>query len=111
MAYSNDADKKFSLMHILNHSFYRLRNILTVAVAGETGQGMGLNNAENMAMKVTVSGEYTYIGVAAPGTDQASALWQCKRIHESGGTTTITWSDGDTKFDNVATDLTALTYS
>jgi hypothetical protein len=53
----------------------------------------------------------TYIGLAFPGTAQASAFWQCKKILTSGTTTTITWADGDLNFDNVATDLTALSYS
>ena len=64
------------------------------------------------ATKITVSGSYTYIGIAAPGTAQATAKWQCKRIDESvSGTTIITWADGSANFDQVATDLTALTYS
>lgn len=66
---------------------------------------------ENFAMKITVSGSYTYIGKAELGTTQATAKWQCKRIDESvANSTVITWCDGDDKFDNVATDLTALTY-
>lgn len=64
------------------------------------------------AQKITVSGSITYIGKAAPGTAQATAAWQAKKIDESvAGTTVITWANGDALFDNVATDLTALTYS
>lgn len=64
------------------------------------------------ATKVTVDGDYTYIAVAATGTDQSAARWQVKKIDESVvGTTVITWADGNANFDNVATDLTALTYS
>lgn len=65
---------------------------------------------DNYSVKVTVSGAVTYIGKALVGTPQASALWQCKKIDETTGTV-ITWADGDDKFDNLATDLTALTYS
>jgi hypothetical protein len=63
-----------------------------------------------MAMKVTVSGTTTYIAIASPGTRQAKSSWQCKKIDESSGTV-ITWADGNNRFDNVATDLTALSYS
>ena len=63
------------------------------------------------ATKITVSGSYTYVGIAAPGTAQATAKWQCSRIDKSvSGTTIITWADGSANFDQVATDLTILTY-
>jgi hypothetical protein len=60
------------------------------------------------ATKVTTGGGYTYIGEASPGTAQATAAWRCQRIDASG---TTTWADGNAAFDNVATDLTALSYS
>lgn len=66
--------------------------------------------AECMATKVTVSGNYTYVAVSAPGTAQSSALWQVQKVDTTTGTV-ITWADGNANFDNVATDLTALTYS
>lgn len=66
--------------------------------------------ADQLATKVTVSGSVTYIGVAPPGTAQSTAGWQCKKVDETTGTV-ITWADGNTNFDNVATDLTSLTYS
>lgn len=63
-----------------------------------------------LALKTTVVGAVTYIGEAAPGTAQATAAWRCQKIDTTTGTV-ITWADGDSNFDNVATDLTALTYS
>lgn len=43
------------------------------------------------------------------GTGQVnSVIFHAK---ESGSYTIITWCDGNANFDNVATDLTALTYS
>ena len=64
------------------------------------------------AKKITVVSSVTYIASAKPGTAQASALWQVKKIDESvAGTTVITWANGDANFDNVATDLTTLSYS
>jgi hypothetical protein len=63
------------------------------------------------AKKITASGTTTYIASAPAGTAQASALWQVKKISVSGNDTLIQWADGNLNFDNVATDLTTLTYS
>lgn len=66
---------------------------------------------ENYATKITVSGNYTYIAKAELGTAQATDKWQVKRVDISvPGTTSITWANGDDKFNNVATDLTTLSY-
>ena len=62
------------------------------------------------AVKVTEVGAVTYLGKAKPGSSQASAVWQAKKIDGSSGTV-ITFADGNANFDNVATDLTALSYS
>ncbi len=76
------------------------------------GSGNIPTSKAEYAQKITVSGSITYIGKAAPGTAQATAAWQAKKIDESvAGTTVITWANGDALFNNVATDLTALTYS
>ena len=53
----------------------------------------------------------SYFAVAAVGTAQATASWQAYKMTTTGTSTTITWADGNANFDNVATDLTALTYS
>ena len=68
------------------------------------------NTNANYAQKITVSGSNTYVAIAALGTYQASATWQVKKINVTGGDTVITWADSDDNFDNVATDLTTLTY-
>lgn len=62
------------------------------------------------AMKITVAGTVTYIAKALPGTAQSSPVWQVQKVDETTGTV-ITWCDGNSLFDNIATDLTALTYS
>lgn len=62
------------------------------------------------AIKVTTSGTTTYVGRAAVGSAQSSAVWQAQKIDESSGTV-VTWADGNANFDNVATDLTSLSYS
>ena len=75
-----------------------------------TGQGFKYVADVENAMKVTTSGSITYIGIAKVGSSEASAVWQCKKIDTTTGVV-ITWADGDSRFDNVASDLTALTYS
>lgn len=69
-----------------------------------------LIDSQSMAVKVTYSGTTTYVAKANPGALQSSAVWQCMKIDESSGMV-ITWADGNANYDNVATDLTALSYS
>lgn len=71
---------------------------------------LALTPALGYAVKMTVVGAVTYIGKAAAGTAQASALWQCQKIDETSGMI-ITWADGNVLYDNIATDLTLLSYS
>lgn len=65
--------------------------------------------AGEFAVKVTTSGTTTYVAKAAIGSSQSSAVWQAKKIDESSGVV-ITWADSG-NYSQVATDLTALTYS
>lgn len=65
---------------------------------------------DDKAVKVTEVGSITYVAKAEPGSSEASAVWQVKKIDETTGTV-ITWADGDAEFNNIATDLTALSYS
>ena len=69
-----------------------------------------LNEWGQYAIKVTVDGDNTYVAYAPIGTAQASALWQAFKVAVSGETTTITWADGDALYNNIASDLTSLTY-
>lgn len=79
---------------------------------------LGVDGSDNLqrpiapclATKITESGSITYVAKAAPGTAQATAKWQCMKIDETTGMV-ITWADGNSNFDNAATDLTSLTYS
>jgi hypothetical protein len=77
-----------------------------------TGQPFKFIHEVEYATKVTIDGQITYVGIAAPGTLESEAKWQCKMIDSSvAGTTAVTWADGNANFDNIATDLTGLTYS
>lgn len=71
---------------------------------------LDVNVVSSTALKLTESGTSTYVAIAPMGSSQASAVWQAKKIDESSGLV-ITWADGNADFDNVATDLTALSYS
>lgn len=55
----------------------------------------------------------TYVGKAAIGSSVNSAVWQIKRVDESGTpiTTVITWADGNSSYDNVWSNRSSLTYS
>lgn len=63
---------------------------------------------DEYSRKITVDGTDTYIAHAVNGTLEADAKWRCQKIDSAG---TRTWADGNTDFDNIATDLTALSYS
>ncbi|MDV7397294.1 hypothetical protein RZS08_38190, partial [Arthrospira platensis SPKY1] len=64
----------------------------------------------NEALKLTESGNYTYVAKAPVGTLESASAWKVFRIDETTGLK-ITWADGNANYDNVATDLTTLTYS
>lgn len=61
------------------------------------------------AVRLIEDGNYTYIATASAGTPLSSPNWRCRRIDKTNGMY-IQWADGDTLFDNIATDLTALNY-
>ncbi|MDP3758770.1 MAG: hypothetical protein Q8Q86_03550, partial [Candidatus Daviesbacteria bacterium] len=62
------------------------------------------------ALRLTTVGSIDYVGEADTGTATSSALWRAKKVDSTSGII-ITWADGNANFDNVATDLTTLTYS
>lgn len=102
---------KKSEQNIANLSFDQEYQMSAVIPAGYDGKGLQRTTADALAMKITEDTPDTYIAIAAPGTQQSEAKWQVKKITVSGADTIFTWADGDAEFDNVATDLTALTYS
>lgn len=72
-------------------------------VVGESGF-----SEDEMNVKVQTSGNYTYVGEAPVGTAEATAKWRARRIDVDGN---VLWADGNSKFDNAASDLTSLTYA
>jgi len=108
---SNDQTKE-TVQALVNRSYDFTTDTLAVQVEEYDGSVNRKVTSGLTAKKITVSGLNTYVATAPIGTAQATAGWQAKKIIDDGaGTTTITWADGDAAFDNVATDLTSLTYS
>lgn len=104
------AQNKYPEQYMGNSSFDEDFGVNAVETLGYDGISLQRLNASNMAVKVTVSGTNTFLALAAPGTAQATAKWQCRKIDTSSGVV-ITWADGDSSFDNSSSDLTALSYS
>lgn len=90
-------------------------NVIEMAEHGRaggvsTGQPFKFTDSVNYAMKMTEVGTDLYIAYAVPGTAQSDAKWKVMKLDSSSGFV-IEWADGNTNFDNVATDLTLLNYS
>lgn len=64
---------------------------------------------------VAVDGDVTttYEAFADPGAAESSAQWLARRTtaDSAAGSEVVEFADGNGKFDNVATDLTALSYT
>lgn len=106
----NTKATEYSEQNILNRAYDRDLGVLLFMVMGYNGVTAQAATPDAMATKITVSGTTTYIGIAAPGTAQATAKWQCKKISVSGSDTLIQWADS-ANFSQAATDLTILTYA
>ena len=90
-------------------------DVISLAEHGRVGgvssqQPFKFVDLPDYALKITESGDYTYIAFAPPGTAEATAGWKVMRLDSSGGLK-ITFADGDSKYDNSATNLTSLDYS
>lgn len=68
-------------------------------------------NEKKYAIFGIVSGSITYVAKAVVGASTANSVWQVMKMNETSGFPIITWADGNENFDNVATDLTALSFS
>ena len=56
----------------------------------------------------------TYVGKASPGSATSDAKWQISRVVVTTSlpiTTTVTWADGNTSYDNIWDNRTSLSYS
>lgn len=100
--------RPYSQEHIQNQSFDRDFQQSMVENLGFDGVNLQKLDADNLAIKITTSGSDTYVGEAAPGTAESTAKWKAYKVTSAG---VVTFADGDSNFDNVATDLTSLSYS
>jgi hypothetical protein len=104
------SQNKYPEQYMQNTSFDEDFGVNAVETLGYDGVSLQRSIADSTALKLTTVGTDTYVGIAAPSTAQSTAKWQCFKIDSSSGVV-ITWADGNASFDNVATDLTALSYS
>lgn len=104
------SQNKYPEQYMQNTSFDEEFGVNTVETLEYSGNALKRSQSKLLAFKITESGTTTYVACAPTGSAQSSAVWQAKKIDESSGTV-ITWADGNSDFDNIATDLTALTYS
>jgi len=72
------------------------------------GNILSTYDTQKYALQIQTDATYTYIAEALPGTAISSALWRAKRVITATGITT--WADGDSNFDNIATNLAGLNY-
>ena len=60
------------------------------------------------------TGSITYIGKAPPNSATSSAVWQIKKLDESGTggiELVLTWADGNKNYDNIWDNRTGYNYS
>jgi len=103
------SQNKYTEQNMGNTSFDEVFGVNTFEPLGFDGKQLQRFRADATAIKITTVGAVTYLAVAAPGTSQSTPLWQCRKIDETTGFE-LTFADGDANFNNIATDLTSLTY-
>jgi len=67
---------------------------------------------KDAALQIDEVGTVTYIGKAEPGSTTSVAVWQIKRIDETGSPELVVkWADGDRNYDNIWDNRESLDYS
>ncbi len=108
MASNPQPQTKYTPQNVLNNVYDDDNKALAIIGYGSNGVNTVANDSDNLAIAVQTSGSDTYVGEAAPGTALATAKWKAYKVDVGGN---LTFADGNSSYDNVATDLTALTYS
>jgi len=72
------------------------------------GINVKVKQSDQSALQIKTSGTDTFVGFAPIGTATSSASWQAMKVDTNGN---ITWADGNSNFDNIADNLTSLSYS
>jgi len=105
------AQAEYSEQYMQNSSLDEDFGVLTREILGYDGTNLQRLAADALNTKITTDGDVVYIGLAAPGTAQATTKWQAKKIDQTDADNiTITWADGGA-FSQAATDLTGLSYA
>lgn len=94
--------------HIANMGFDPELQIPITGLVGFDGQGLSRNLSETVQIVGANDATYDYFAFSRPGTATASPKWMAFRVDTYGS---LQYADGNASFDNVATDLTALSYS
>jgi|SRR3990172_2730626 len=106
-----NTDRRYAIQDIENQGADRsFEGFPMRETVGYDGIALQRSLADSMAIKITEVGDVTYIALAAPGTAQATAKWQVRKLDQTTGII-ITFAGGTANFDQVATDLTTLSYS
>ena len=82
-------------------------------VSDRAGRLLGVVSDYAPALKVYESGTVLYVCTAAPGSILTNAVWRIMKVDTTTGVI-ITWCDGNSNYDNLATSLAvvaALSYS
>ena len=102
---------KYSSQNIDNMGFDETYLEPTVLGVKTDGQNLIREITRQVATKVTASdANTTFVAIAPVGSSQSNAVWQVKKILVTGNDTVITWAGGGS-FNQIATDLTSLTYA
>lgn len=70
-----------------------------------------IKDTTEFAVRIDEVGATTYVGKAVVGSSDSSAVWQIKRIVETGPDMAVTFADGDSSFNNIWNDRLSLSYS
>lgn len=108
MGIGSDAHISRSEQKVLNQSFDTTFKVIAFEMLGYDGQSMVRQEADDMQVKVVEDSGYTYFCKAQVGTAEATAKWKVFRLDSTGNKV---YADGDSNFDNTASDPTALSYS
>lgn len=82
--------------------------------AGGISTGTPFKGTQNIPLKVIVDSTdagNVYVGESNHGTAVGTAAWRIKKIATSGDIVTISFADGNDKFDNVWSNRGSLSYS
>ena len=82
--------------------------------AGGVSTGDGFKTIRDIEEKTLIDesdSATTYLGKAQMGASTSGASWQIKKISVASTVTTISYADGDNRYDNVWDDRASLTYT